>query len=92
MISWFKAGKTLHRRYVWEIVLGCYNALLKEESLTDIVLEENMTCDIIGDIHGTFQFICQTCLSFLYRSILRYVAPSADDRDAIRSALLGFQR
>ncbi|GJJ06342.1 hypothetical protein Clacol_000533 [Clathrus columnatus] len=54
MLLWFKEGKTLHRRYVWEIVLGCYRILSNEESLTDLVLEENMTCDIIGDIHGQF--------------------------------------
>jgi len=52
MHEWFRKGKTLHRRYVWEIVLGCYNELMKEESLTDIVLDQGMTCDVIGDIHG----------------------------------------
>lgn len=52
MLEWFKSGKTLHRRIVWEIVLGCYNELLKEESLTEIVLDQGVTCDVIGDIHG----------------------------------------
>ena len=32
MLEWFKNGKTLPRHYVWEIVLGCYNELIKEES------------------------------------------------------------
>jgi serine/threonine-protein phosphatase 5 len=54
MLEWFKNGKALPRRYVWEIVLGCYNELLKEESLTEIVLEQGVTCDIIGDIHGDY--------------------------------------
>jgi serine/threonine-protein phosphatase 5 len=53
MIEWFKDGKTLPRRYVWEIVLGCNSVLEKEQSLTDIILEDDMTCDIIGDTHGT---------------------------------------
>lgn len=52
MLQWFKDGKTLHRRFVWEIVLGCYNELLKEESLTDLLLEQGVTCDVIGDLHG----------------------------------------
>lgn len=52
MIEWFKAGKPLPKRYVWEIILGAYDAFMKEESLVDIVLEDGMTCDVIGDIHG----------------------------------------
>jgi serine/threonine-protein phosphatase 5 len=52
MLEWFKSGKTLPKRYVWEIVLGCNAALSKEQSLTDIVLEKGVTCDVIGDTHG----------------------------------------
>ncbi|KAF8520454.1 phosphoprotein phosphatase [Hysterangium stoloniferum] len=54
MLGWFEQGKTLPRRYVWEIILGCYNELLKEESLTELVLEQGITCDVIGDIHGQY--------------------------------------
>ena len=39
-------------RYVWEIVLGAHEAFIKEESLVTIRLEEGMTCDVIGDVHG----------------------------------------
>jgi len=56
MLEWFKKGKTLPRRYVWEIVLGCNSVLEKEQSLTDIILEKDMTCDIIGDTHGALLF------------------------------------
>jgi len=52
MIDWFKSGKTLAKRYVWEIVLGAYDAFMKEESLVDVLLEEGRTCDVIGDVHG----------------------------------------
>ncbi|KAF8650446.1 hypothetical protein AX16_005249 [Volvariella volvacea WC 439] len=54
MIQWFKEGKTLPKRYVWEIVLGAHEQFKKEESLVDIKLEEGMTCDVIGDVHGQF--------------------------------------
>jgi serine/threonine-protein phosphatase 5 len=54
MIEWFKSGKALARRYVWEIVLGCYDAIVKEESLVELQLEEGVTCDVIGDTHGQF--------------------------------------
>lgn len=54
MIEWFKEGKTLPRRYVWEIVLGAFNLFAAEESLVKLDLEEGMTCDVIGDVHGTY--------------------------------------
>lgn len=53
MLEWFKNGKTLPRRYVWEIVLGCNSILEKEQSLMDMILEDGTTCDVIGDTHGT---------------------------------------
>lgn len=52
MLEWFKSGKALPKRYVWEILLGCNAVLEKEESLVDMKLEEGMTCDVIGDTHG----------------------------------------
>lgn len=52
MIQWFKDGKTLPRRYVWEIVLGAWTHFSNEESLVDLKLDEGMTVDVIGDVHG----------------------------------------
>ena len=57
MIEWFKDGKTLPRRYVWEIVLGAYNQFIQEESLVELVLEDGVTCDVIGDVHGMREII-----------------------------------
>ncbi|PSR98912.1 hypothetical protein PHLCEN_2v4232 [Hermanssonia centrifuga] len=54
MIEWFKAGKTLPRRYVWEIVLGAHAHFAQEQSLVNLDLEDGMTCDVIGDVHGQF--------------------------------------
>lgn len=52
MIQWFKDGKSLPKRYAWEIVLGAHAHFVKEESLVDVKLEEGMDCDVIGDVHG----------------------------------------
>ena len=57
MIEWFKDGKTLPKRYVWEIVLGAYEHFAKEESLVNLDIEEGVTCDVIGDVHGLFIFV-----------------------------------
>lgn len=54
MIEWFKDGKTLPRRYVWEIILGAYNQFTKEESLVEVSIEDGVTCDVIGDVHGQY--------------------------------------
>lgn len=39
-------------RYVWEIVLGAHEHFIKEESLVTLNIEDGMTCDVIGDVHG----------------------------------------
>ncbi|KNZ72930.1 Serine/threonine-protein phosphatase T [Termitomyces sp. J132] len=54
MIQWFKDGKTLPKRYVWEIVLGAYEHFSNSDSLVNVELEDGVTCDVIGDVHGQF--------------------------------------
>ncbi|POV96237.1 hypothetical protein PSHT_15265 [Puccinia striiformis] len=54
MLEWFKAGKTLPKRWVYEIILGCQSVLLKEASMTEYTIPQNETCDVIGDTHGQF--------------------------------------
>lgn len=52
MIEWFKNGKTLPKRYVWEIVLGAYDHFQAESTMVEVSLEDGVTCDVIGDVHG----------------------------------------
>ncbi|KAA1115502.1 hypothetical protein PGT21_036917 [Puccinia graminis f. sp. tritici] len=54
MLEWFKAGKTLPKRWIYEIILGCYEILKKEASLTEYTIPKGETCDVIGDTHGQF--------------------------------------
>ncbi|KAI7967856.1 hypothetical protein MJO29_001133 [Puccinia striiformis f. sp. tritici] len=54
MLEWFKAGKTLPKRWVYEIILGCQSVLMKEASMTEYTIPQNETCDVIGDTHGQF--------------------------------------
>jgi len=54
MMQWFKDAKTLPRRYAWEIVLGAHDHFVKEESLVDVKIENDVTIDVIGDVHGQF--------------------------------------
>jgi len=54
MIEWFKDGKMLPKRYVWEIVLGAHEQFSKADSLVNVDLMDDVTCDVIGDVHGQF--------------------------------------
>lgn len=59
MIQWFKDGKTLPRRYAWEIVLGAHDHFVKEESLVSVKIEEGVTIDVIGDVHGAIVLLAR---------------------------------
>jgi len=52
MIEWYKGGKSIARWYVWEIVLGCVDAISQEPSLVGVDIEEGTNCDVIGDVHS----------------------------------------
>lgn len=54
MRQWFKDGKLLARRYVWQIVVGAYHALEQERSLVETTIPEGEVADIVGDTHGQF--------------------------------------
>jgi hypothetical protein len=90
MIDWFKSGKNLPRRYAWEIILGAYSHFVKEESLVNLDVEEGMTCDVIGDVHGWFE-PCSFALVFDHydypRSILRSLASIFINRHTHRKTL-----
>ncbi|KAL5523591.1 hypothetical protein ACEPAG_7764 [Sanghuangporus baumii] len=54
MLAWFKEGKSLPKRYVWEIAMGAYECFVKEESMIEVRVEEGTTFDVVGDVHGQF--------------------------------------
>lgn len=84
MIDWFKSGKNLPKRYAWEIILGACSHFVKEESLVSLDVEEGMTCDVIGDVHGRSE-LCSTLFRLLMtvcfpRTILRSLESIFVDR------------
>ncbi|KAL7416209.1 Metallo-dependent phosphatase-like protein [Mrakia frigida] len=54
MIEWFRAGKALPKRLVWEIILAAQDVLKQESSLVEVDIEEGLTLDVMGDTHGQF--------------------------------------
>lgn len=98
MIQWFKDGKALPKRYVWEIILGAHEHFSNEESLVKVDLEDGVTCDVIGDVHGMhpglFMPVCVPLLTahMFARPILRHAPPVLADRRAKREALFADER
>ena len=54
VMDWFKAGKVLPRRVVWEIVIGALDVLDAEPSLVEVSIPEGETINVIGDTHGQY--------------------------------------
>jgi serine/threonine-protein phosphatase 5 len=54
MLEWFKAGKTLPKRWIYEIILGCYEILKKEASLTEYTIPKGETCDVYAQTNLNF--------------------------------------
>lgn len=68
MIQWFKDGKALPKRYVWEIVLGAHDHFVQEKSMVKVDVPEGVTCDVIGDVHGAYSssFNPENSVEYLY--------------------------
>lgn len=61
---------------------------MKEETLVNLDIEDDMTCDVIGDVHGMMPSLLVDLRSYLYhRSILRHAPFVLLNRSAIRQAL-----
>lgn len=52
MIAAFKDGKSIHKRFAWEIVLASYELLAKEESMVEFELEVRYTLGVRISILG----------------------------------------
>lgn len=50
--KFFSISTLTNIRYVWEIALGAHEHFVNEETLVTLNLEDGMTCDVIGDVHG----------------------------------------
>ena len=46
LLDWFKEGKLLPKRYVFEVVLGCQTFLREEQSMTEYTIPKGETCDM----------------------------------------------
>jgi hypothetical protein len=94
MITWFKDGKAIPKRYVWEIVLGAHAHFVKEASLVEVKVDEGMTCDVIGDVHGEW-CRCEKMggkADQMHRTVLRCATSVLIDGISVRYTLSSHER
>lgn len=65
MIQMFKDGGKLPKRLCFEIVLGCKEALDRENSLVEVEIGKGVKCDIVGDTHGVRLLCVPNCVTKL---------------------------
>ncbi len=52
MISRFKAGKRIHRKYVFRIILAVKEIVAKEPTMVEVDVEAGKKLTVCGDTHG----------------------------------------
>ncbi|KAK2765978.1 hypothetical protein FQN54_007493 [Arachnomyces sp. PD_36] len=54
MIHRFKNGKTLHKRYVFQIIREVRNVVYEEPTMVEVQVEKGKKLTVCGDTHGQF--------------------------------------
>lgn len=54
MITRFKEGKTIHKKYTYQIVLAVKDIVYKEPTMVETFVKEGQTLTVCGDTHGQF--------------------------------------
>lgn len=72
MLDRFKNGKTLHKKYVYQIIIAVKKIVYDEATMVEMEVEEGTQLTVCGDTHGK----CLGASDFVqqltaYRSILR---------------------
>lgn len=54
MITRFKNGKKIHKKYVYQIILAVKKIVYDEATMVEMEIEEGKKLTVCGDTHGTF--------------------------------------
>jgi serine/threonine-protein phosphatase 5 len=54
MTERFKNGKTIHRKYVYQIVIAVKNIVYNEPTMVEVDIPEDVQLTVCGDTHGRF--------------------------------------
>lgn len=56
MIDRFKNGKTLHKKYVFQIIREVRNIVYDEPTMVEVQVEKGKKLTVCGDTHGELKF------------------------------------
>lgn len=93
MTERFKNGKTIHKKYVYQIIVAVKNLVYKEPTMVEVEVPDDVQLTVCGDTHGTFPHLCHSkgCSSVLtlwHRTILRPDGAFPDKWRAQRQAMV----
>jgi serine/threonine-protein phosphatase 5 len=75
MMERFKTGKTIHKKYVYQIILAVKKIVYEEPTMVEMEIPEGVELTVCGDTHGSSRSIdldvVLTFTNWLLRSILR---------------------
>ncbi len=60
MIERFKKGKTIHKKYAYQIVIATKNIVYNEPTMVEIEIPEDVQLTVCGDTHGELSEILFT--------------------------------
>ena len=53
MVERFKSGKTLHKKYVYKIVVAARQIVHDEATMVEMEIPDDVTLTVCGDTHGS---------------------------------------
>lgn len=70
MIERFKAGKTIHRKYAFQIIKAAKDLVYAEPTMVEIGVDQGTHLTVCGDTHGMFSTSFSPVVVVVVASIL----------------------
>jgi serine/threonine-protein phosphatase 5 len=53
MMERFKNGKTIHKKYVYQIIIAVQKIVYNEPTMVEMEIEDDVKLTVCGDTHGS---------------------------------------
>jgi hypothetical protein len=94
MTERFKNGKTIHKKYVYQIIVAVKNIVYNEPTMVEVDIPDDVQLTVCGDTHGKFlsRFAALLCAHSWNRAIFRSDGALPDKWEPKRQAVVPVQR
>lgn len=83
MTERFKNGKTIHKKYAYQIVLAVKDIVYKEPTMVEVEIPQDVRLTVCGDTHGMFvKHLVRSKANAQTRSVFRPNGAVQDQREA----------